>query len=177
MNLNNHTHQRKKIILSVSSVLLVMAASFLIYFIPGPTTIQLYETAPGQYQTIEITPEITIDLDGASSVAVKKSQPIQVELLRGEVYFVVHAAQKNSDQLEVILGNARIKHIGTRFVIRMEKNGGIIAVSEGQVELQIGNLNRVIGAGKQISFNATTIIGEASITATDIAPWRQRHQK
>lgn len=168
-------HQRRKVILSVFSVLLVIAASFLIYFIPHPTTIQLYETTPGQYQTIEITPEIIIDLNDASSVAVKKSQPIQVELLRGEAYFDVHTTQ--NDQLEVILGNARIKHIGTRFVIRMEKNGGVIAVNEGQVELQIGNLNQVIGAGRQTSFNATTIVGEASISPAEIAPWRQRHQK
>lgn len=95
--------------------------------------------------------------------------------MRGEAYFDVHTTQ--NDQLEVILGNARIKHIGTRFVIRMEKNGGVIAVNEGQVELRIGNLNQVIGAGRQTSFNATTIVGEASISPAEIAPWRQRHQK
>jgi ferric-dicitrate binding protein FerR (iron transport regulator) len=174
MNSKDATHTHKKFILSFISVLLVIAASFLIYIIPHPTTTRLYETASEQYLTIKVTPEITIDLDTNSSVAVKKDDSIQIELLRGEAYFDVHSTQENGDKLEIILGNARIRNTGTRFSIRRQKNGGDIAIAEGQIELQIGTQTLAIGAGRLINFDTTRIINEAIIASSEIAPWRQQ---
>lgn len=151
-----------------------MAASFAIYLIPPPITTQLYETASEQCQSIKVIPEITIDLATNSAVTVKKDVPLQIELLRGEAYFDVYATQKSGGQLEVIVGSARIKNTGTRFSIKMQKKGGVIAVAEGQVTLQIGAQSHVIGKGRQISFNAADIVSDARITAAEIAPWRQQ---
>jgi hypothetical protein len=56
----------------------------------------------------------------------------------------------------------------------MQKNGGDIAIAEGQIELQIGTQTLAIGAGRLINFDTTRIINEAIIASSEIAPWRQQ---
>lgn len=52
--------------------------------------------------------------------------------------------RKISNKLEVILGNARIKNLGIRFSIKMQKHRGEIAIATSQVALQIGHQTQLI---------------------------------
>ena len=106
-----------------------------------------------------------------SFVAVKESQPVQVELFKGSVYFDI---KKNAtNQLEVKVGNAIIKNTGTRFSIQMQKDGNShIAVADGHIKIQVASGTYQINALEQAEFDDVRIRKHSLITEHDIAPWR-----
>lgn len=141
------------------------------WYFGKPYSIRFYETKSEAQLTTAIARDIDMVLDIRSSVAVKESQPLQVELFKGNVYFDIKKDAIN--QLEVKVGNAIIKNIGTRFSIRMQKDGSShVAVADGHIKIQVTSGTYQINALEQAEFDDARISKHSLITERDIAPWR-----
>lgn len=161
---------RRKYIIPFASAAAVMLFGATIFILPPPTTsYQLYTTTSGQYEQVSVGSDIRIDMNTNSSMTVSTDQPPQVELLQGSLY----VESTGTSKLAIIVNEARIKNIGTQFSVTRQNNGGSVAVSDGQVEIQIGTQSRPINAGYQVTFDNTKITAEKTIARPDVAQWRQ----
>lgn len=141
------------------------------WYISKPQTTRFYQTSAEQYQSIAAASHIEIFLDMNSAVAVADSEPVKIELLKGNAYFETDGGALN--ELEVKVGDALIRDIGTRFRVSMLADGsGKIAVEEGQVEVHVASGIHLISAGEQADFNGLNVTEHQLIAEIDIAPWR-----
>ena len=141
------------------------------WYFGKPPSIRFYETKSEQPLSAPLASGIDMALDMRSSVAVKESEPLQVELFKGNVYFDIqkHAAQ----QLEVKVGNTIIKDFGTRFSVELHKDGtGHIAVADGYVKLHVATGAYQINALEQADFDDIKVSKHRLVTEREIAPWR-----
>ncbi len=140
------------------------------WYFGKPHSIRFYETKSEEQLTTTIASDIDMALDTYSSVAVKDSRPLQVELFKGNIYFDI---KKNAtDKLEVKVGNVIIKDTGTRFSIRMHKDGSSnIAVAGGHIKIHVTSGVYQINALEQADFDDTSVSKHRLIAERDIAPW------
>lgn len=140
------------------------------WYFGKPPSVRFYETKSEELTT-KIAPHIDMALDVRSSVAVKESHPLQVELFKGNVFF--NSASNASSQLEVKVGNALIKDIGTRFSIETHKDGSHhIAVAEGHIKIHVASGIYQINALEQADFDDMKISKHMLASERDVAPWR-----
>lgn len=165
--------RQKKLLLPLLSIAIVMSINFLIFILPQPLATQLHETAEGQYLSVSLTPHITVALDERSAITVTNSEPPSVELIKGNVYFDNKNAVADTQHLTVTVGDVRFLDRGANFSVESLRNGGSIAISDGQVEMSIGGQSRSVSAGQRIDFDKNAVIEESSVVGMDIAPWRR----
>lgn len=139
------------------------------WYIAKPVATRIHQTVPGERLTVKATPEIDISLDADSSVTVSSVEPPQIELLRGNAYF--DAKGNGSGKLQLKVGTTYIKDIGTRFSVRKFASGGTIAVSDGEVEIQVETGKYLIGAHERADFDGIRVTGQRIIADADVAPW------
>ncbi len=164
---------RKKYLIPFASAAAAMLFGATIFILPPPTTsYQLHTTTSGQYEQVFVGPNIRIDMNTNSSMTVSSDQPPEIELLQGNLYVDITNSSANTSKLVVIVNEARIKNIGTQFSVTRQNDGGSVAVSDGQVEIQISTQSHLIQAGHQVTFDSTQITEETPITKANIAPWR-----
>jgi len=161
---------RKKYIIPFASAAAVMLFGITIFILPPPISHQLHTTVTGQYEQVFVGPDIRIDMNANSSMTVSNAQPPEIELLQGSLYFDITNSDTNTSKLVVIVNEARIKNIGTQFSVARQNDGGSVAVTDGQVEIQIGTQSLLIQAGQQVTFDNTKITEEASIVKANITP-------
>lgn len=159
----------RRILLHCSIATTALGLGFMSWYISKPVTARLHETTAGQRLTIKATPDISISLDTDSAVTVANSQPPRIELLQGNAYFDV--TSKDADKLEVKIGAVRIKDIGTRFSVRMQPDGGSVAVADGQVEIHVATGTYLVSAWERADFDSTRVTGHRIIAEADVAPW------
>lgn len=141
------------------------------WYFGKPPSIRFYETKSEESLSAVISPDIEIALDKRSSVAVKESNPLQVELFKGNVYFDIK--KDSTNQLEIKVGSAIIKDFGTRFSIHRHKDGsGHIAVADGHIKLHIASGIYQINALEQADFDGNKISKHRLVTEQEVAPWR-----
>lgn len=165
--------RQKKFILPFLSAAVVMLMGALIFILPPPLATQFHETKAGQYQRVTLTPGITVELDERSAIAVTNSEPLSIELIKGNAYFDNNNASAPIQALEISVGDVRFLDNGASFSLETLKNGGSVAISNGQMEINIGGQVHSASAGQRINFNNNRIIEELSIVDTDIASWRR----
>lgn len=140
------------------------------WLIASPMATRIHETIPGERLTVKATPNLNISLDTDSMVTVTNTEPPRIELLRGNAYFDVQGNE--SGKLQVKVGTAYIRDMGTRFSVSMRADGGTVAVAHGQVEIEVGTGKYLVGALERADFNNINVTGQRVITETDVAPWR-----
>lgn len=165
----------KKYLLPFLSATMAMLAGALIFVLPPPLSTQLYETTTGQYQRIELTPVVSVELDANSSITVTNSEPPRVEIIQGNTYFSGSSIVADANRLEVVTGDVRFRDMGADFSLQTINNSSKIAITSGQLEMTIGDQTRLILAGQRIDFDNKQVIEESSVVGLDIAPWRQVH--
>lgn len=141
------------------------------WYIATPVATRIHETAPAERLMVMVTPDIDISLDGDSMVTITNTLPPRIELLRGSAYFDVRGNEP--DKLQIKVGTAYIRDIGTRFSVSVQANGGTVAVENGQIEIQVGSGKYLIGAYERADFNSSSVTGQRVIAGADIAPWRR----
>ncbi len=165
---------REKIELTIPtlSILLSLITGTLIYFIPHPIITQIYENYAESYQVIEVNPGVFIYLDTDSSITIRRNEPIQIELIRGEASFDIQEAKsKILNQLEIIIGDARISNKGTRFNIKIHDKRSEITITDGQIELHLPFQKYLIDSGRKVEIDNNQIIADTIINRTEVSPW------
>lgn len=140
------------------------------WYISKPQSVRFYETKGDEYLTVSVTPDIHISMDNSSSFAVTDNKPLRIELFKGNTYFDIDKSA--AGQLTVKVGETLIEDIGTRFSIRMKKEGGhIVSVGQGQVKVHVASGAHLISALEQADFDDYTISRHRMISDRDVAPW------
>lgn len=141
-----------------------------VLLLPGQALLNHYETPPGQHRELTLAEGIRVSLDADSAIDVAAGKPPRIELRRGDVYVDVPAGSAGG--VEVRVGGARIRDIGTRFSVAARGEGGAVAVAEGLVEVRVGTSLLALGAGRQAEFDARGRLAEKAVAESDVAPWR-----
>lgn len=165
--------RQKKFLLPFLSAAIAMLMGALIFILPPPLSAQLHETTADQYHSVTVTPEVTVELDERSAITVTNSEPPSVELLMGNVFFDRKNTSVDAQKLEITVGDVRFLDMGASFSLEMLRNGGSIAITNGQIEMNIGGQSRLISAGQRIDFDNKRVIDESSIVGLNIASWRR----
>jgi transmembrane sensor len=165
--------RQKKLFLPLFSIAVVMSINFLIFILPQPLVTQLHETADGEYLSVSLTPQITVELDERSAITATNSEPPSVELIKGNVYFDNKNAAVETQHLSVTVGDIRFLGRGASFSVETLRNGGSITIRDGQVEMNIDGQSRSVSAGQRIDFDKKKVTEESSVVGIDIAPWRR----
>jgi transmembrane sensor len=114
----------------VAAVALATSAVWL-----DPMRARYYETAAGQYQTINCS-NSSITLSAQSRIAVQCTRGlVRVRLLRGEASF--RTTQDHSMSTLVLAGDAQVHDFGSKFSVRRSADRTIVTVVEGFVELSV----------------------------------------
>ena len=168
--------RQKKFLLPFLSAAIAMLMGALIFILPPPLSAQLHETKADQYHSVTVTPEVTVELDERSAITVTNSEPPSVELLMGNAFFdrkKTSVDAQNAQKLEITVGDVRFLDMGASFSLETLRNGGSIAITNGQIEMNIGGQSRLISAGQRIDFDNKRVIDESSIVGLNIASWRR----
>ena len=163
----------KKFLLPFFSAAIAMSVGALIFILPPPLSTQLYETTTGQYQRIELSPVVSVELDQNSSITVTNSEPPRVEIIQGSAYFSGSSTGEDTRRLEIIMGDVRFWDKGADFSLQTINYSSNIAINSGQLEMIIGDQSRLVLAGQRINFDNKHVIEESSIAGLEIAPWRR----
>ncbi|MDR4517708.1 MAG: FecR family protein [Nitrosomonas sp.] len=140
------------------------------WYLSRPQSIRFHETNAHEYLTVSVTPEIEISLDHSSLCAVTDYEPLRIELFRGNAYFDIKKKQKEDFRIKV--GETLIENLGTRFSVRMQKDGNhIVSVGQGQVNVHVATGTHLISALEQADFDGYTVSKHRMISARDVAPW------
>lgn len=140
------------------------------WYLSRPQSIRLHETGAHEYLTVSLTPEIEVSLDHRSSCAITDYEPLRIELFRGNAYFDIK--NKQAADFRIKVGEALIEDLGTRFSVRMRKNGDhIVSVGQGQIKVHVATGEYLISALEQANFDNFTISKHRMISAGEIAPW------
>jgi transmembrane sensor len=114
----------------VAAVALATSAAWL-----DPMRARYYETAAGQYQTINCS-NSSITLSAQSRIAVQCTRGlVRVRLLRGEASF--RTTQDPSRSTLVLAGDAQVHDFGSKFFVRRSADRTTVTVVEGFVELSV----------------------------------------
>jgi transmembrane sensor len=163
----------KKFLLPFLSAAIAMLTGALIFILPPPLSTQLHETTADQYQSVTVTPEVAVELDERSAITVTNSEPPSVELLMGNAYFDSNNTSEAIQTLEITVGDVRFLSMGASFSLETLRNGGSIAITNGQLEMNIGGQVHLLSAGQQINYDNQRVVDESSIVGLDVAPWRR----
>ncbi|HNP26316.1 MAG TPA: FecR family protein [Nitrosomonas sp.] len=144
------------------------------WYLSKPQSIRFHETRTGEYLTVKVTPDIHITLDSSSSFAITDNEPLRIELFRGNTYFDI---KKNApDHLAIKVGETLIEDIGTRFSVRMQKDGNhILSVAQGQVKVHVVSGVYLISALEQADFDGYKVSKHRMISEREVAPWHSDH--
>ena len=160
----------RQILLHSSIITIALSLGLMTWYISKPVTARLYETEPGQRLTIQAAPDIRVSLDTDSAITVSNTHPPWIEVLRGNAYFDV--TSNDVEKLEVRVGTVRIKDIGTRFSVRMQQEGGSVAVADGQIEIHMKTGTYLVNAREHADFDSARVTKHRVTTEADVAPWR-----
>lgn len=169
MVIMTRTRSWPRFLVHFSIVSTALALGLMSWFIASPMATRIHQTAPGERLTVTPTPGINISLDMDSMATVTNTEPPRIELLRGNAYFDVQGDQ--AGKLQVKVGTAYIRDMGTRFGVSMRANGGTVTVAHGQVEIEVETGKYLVGALERADFNNTNVTGQRVITEADVAPW------
>ncbi len=160
--------QRFMLHFSILSIGLLLG--LLSWYISKPQSFRLYETPIGQHMAIDVTTDIAIALDSNSSVSVTDNKPLQIELLKGNVYFDISKDAVNKPTVQV--GNVLFENVAARFSIRKHKNGeATISVATGQIGIHLASSVYLISALEQADFDDYKMSKHRLISTYDVAPW------
>jgi transmembrane sensor len=127
----------------------------------------------GERRRIELADNSAIDLNTDTRVSVRMSLlQRHVVLTQGEALFEV--SHNRLRPFTVLVGDLRIRDVGTRFNVRKQIKGATISVLEGEVELNNGQsvINEHLVAGNQRNYSETSGLGQIeAVEAGKLSGW------
>lgn len=167
---NRFVFSWRRFLLHTSILAIGLLLGWMTWYFSKPQSVRFHETKADEYLIVAVTPHIEIALDTDSSIAITDHQPMLMELFKGNVYFNI--GRSAIEKIRIKAGEAFIDDVGTRFSIRMNKNGsGVVSVAEGQLKINVASGEYLISALEQADFNKIKISGHRLISEREVAPW------
>jgi transmembrane sensor len=167
-----------KVLRAVAAVIVIGAvAGAMQWFETGKPAEKTYATAIGERERLTLADGSQIELNTDSQVRTEiAANQRKIWLDKGEVYFEVKHNEKKP--FVVMVGDHRITDIGTKFVVRRDRNGFKVSVLEGVVRLEDGNTDRkpkILTRGEVAvaSANRTQIVRQTQQELTDAIGWQR----
>jgi transmembrane sensor len=130
-----------------------------------------YRTAKGEQRSVHVSPEVSLDLNTQTSIALKSehSRPT-IELVSGEV--IVSARRPPQGELVVLAAEGQITAHEARFDAKCLDNIVSVACLDGSVEVLHAGQSTRIGQGEQISYSATGLGTRATVDPALVTAWQ-----
>lgn len=130
-----------------------------------------YRTAKGEQRSVHVSPEVSLDLNTQTSIALKSehSRPT-IQLVSGEV--VVSARRPPQGELILLAAEGQITTHEARFDAKCLDSVVSVACLSGSVEVLHAGQSTRIAQGEQISYSATGLGTRATIDPTQITAWQ-----
>lgn len=130
-----------------------------------------YRTAKGEQRTIQINPEISLDLNTQTSIALKSRQgEPTIELVSGEV--VVSARRSPHGQLVLVAANGQIMAGDAHFDAKCLDGKVSVTCLAGTVDIEHAAQSTRLGQGEQLSYSANGFGTPESVDASQITAWQ-----
>ena len=130
-----------------------------------------YRTAKGEQRRIEISPEVSLDLNTQTSVALKLSQDQPtIELVSGEV--VVTAKRSSQGVVLVRAADGRIMASEANFDAKCLDGVVSVACLGGIVEVEHTGQSTRIAQGEQVSYSATGLQPRVAVDPAQVTAWQ-----
>lgn len=133
-----------------------------------------FATATGELRTITLADGSIVELNTGTALDVEFSQTRRVSLMHGEAFFQV--APDAARPLEVAVGSAQVRALGTAFNVRTDGDSATISVQEHAVEVisptQKGQ--QTLTAGQQVSLRSDGTIGPVQAYHENQLAWRRQ---
>jgi transmembrane sensor len=160
----------RRFLLHTSILISGLLLGWLTWYFSNPQSVRFYETKADEYLTVAVTPHIEIALDTGSSIAITDRQPLFMEVFKGNVY--LNIGKNVAEKIRIKVGEAFIEDVGTRFSIRMNKDGSrIVSVAEGQLKINVASGAYMVSALEQADFDDVRISRHSLISEREVAPW------
>lgn len=131
-----------------------------------------YRTGKGERRVVAVAPEVSVELNTQTSIAVKPTQAaLQIELISGQTAVSVDLPQTRP--LVVLAAGSKITANEARFDARCI--GGIVSVSclEGAVSVEQDAFVLRIGKDEQVSYGADGIMRSSRIDPRRVTAWQE----
>ncbi|MCX7068606.1 MAG: FecR domain-containing protein [Methylococcales bacterium] len=163
--------------LATLALLLLMTALISGAYQEYSTETLSYTTAQGEHRHIILADDSQIDLNTNTQLHVKISLlQRQVHLIKGEALFTVH--HESLRAFTVQANELQIRDIGTRFDVHLAPERVVVAVLEGEVELNDGEIvnHEPLTAGNQRVYTKNTGLNlPEAINNETITAWLNGH--
>jgi transmembrane sensor len=160
----------RRFLLHTSILLVGLLLGLTTWYFSKPQSVRFHETKADEYLTVAVAPHIDIDLDVGSSIAITDRRPLIMELFKGNVYFNI--GRNALEKVRIKVGEAFIEDVGTRFSIRMNKDGSrMVSVAEGQIKIHVASGAYLVSALEQADFDNVKISRHRLISEREVAPW------
>jgi transmembrane sensor len=164
------------ILRAVAAVIVIGAVAGAVqWFEPGKAAEKTYATAIGERERLTLADGSQIELNTDSQVRTEiAANQRKIWLDKGEVYFEVKHNEKNP--FVVMVGEHRITDIGTKFVVRRDKDGFKVSVLEGVVRLDDSRTAPKILTKGEVAVagtNPTRIVRQTQQELADSIGWQR----
>ncbi len=130
-----------------------------------------YRTAKGEQRQVQVTADVSLDLNTQTSIALRslQGQPT-VELISGEV--LVSARRPTSESLIMLAAGGQIAAAKANFDARCLD--GVVSVTclDGTVDVQHSGQSTRIGKGQQVAYTRAGIGTSASVDPAQVTAWQ-----
>jgi transmembrane sensor len=130
-----------------------------------------YRTGKGEQRKVVIAPDLSLELNTQTSIALRSSQgEMQIELISGEAS--VAAKLASSRQMVLLAGSGRITARQANFNARCLD--GLVSVTclDGAVSVEQGGNIVQLGAAEQVSYSGAGIDASRTIDAMQVTAWQ-----
>ncbi|MEP0393470.1 MAG: FecR domain-containing protein [Erythrobacter sp.] len=133
--------------LPLAGMVAAAVAIFALWPSAAPTA-TLITTQPGETQTVAVSDEIVMTLNGGSKVTLVEAET-RVQIARGEVSFAINADEPSPLRVEV--ADLVLTDYGTIFNVVLNDASVSVAVAEGIVGINPENENVQVQAGEKVT--------------------------
>ena len=156
-----------------AALVILFAGGLLGYFAvqqaAPPGHVREYSAGTAERRQVSLGDGTMVVLNAESSMTVAPGSPPRITLLRGEAYVSVGSGKG----LEVRVGRAAVRDIGTRFMVSARGDGGTVDVAEGLVEVRDGAAYLAVAAGRRATFDGAGHVREQRTRPDEVAAWKE----
>jgi transmembrane sensor len=161
----------------LSGAIAASAAGYLVVYPPlglWPSLGELsadYRTGKGEQRKVVIAPDLSLELNTQTSIALRSSQgEMQIELIAGEAS--VAAKLASSRQMVMLAGSGRISATQANFNARCLD--GLVSVTclDGAVSVEHGGNTVQLRAAEQVSYSGAGLDVSRTIDAAQVTAWQ-----